>query len=220
MHKLHLRFQNAMKNQNDVTLTTVESYAENADEYIKNTDKLSYFPGLQGWLDKFIELLPGPKVLDVAFGSGRDLLYMQSRGLNVEGIELVDEFILILQSKTIAHLYKMDMRKLEFKKNSFDGIWCCSAFLHIHRKQAVSTLKGFSQILQPNGIIFLSLKLGEGSEWKQEGNISTHRRYFTYYTLKEIGVLLNESGFEIVLNDSKSSRRQSHTWLSIIGRKI
>lgn len=208
-----------MKKQIDVTLLTVESYVENAQEYIKNTDQLSYFPGLQQWLDKFIDLLPGPDVLDIAFGSGRDILYMYEHNLKVQGIELVDEFISTLRQKINVPLYKMDMRDLDFDNELFDGIWCCSAFLHIQKRQALSTLKGFNRILRTNGLIFLSLKLGNGYEWKIEGNISTHKRYFSYYTIEEITELLSKVGMKIVATSLVTSRRKSHIWLSLIAQK-
>ena len=65
----------------DVVQKTVSSYEAKADEYIRNTDQLSYFPDLPAVLDKFITLLPGKKVLDVAFGAGRDTLYFIEHGL-------------------------------------------------------------------------------------------------------------------------------------------
>ncbi|MFN8453886.1 MAG: class I SAM-dependent methyltransferase [Anaerolineae bacterium] len=134
---------------NDPVTTTIASYEAKANEYIQNTDQLSYFPDLPAMLDKFIALLPGKKVLDVAFGSGRDTFYLSEHGLSVQGIELTQSFIDSLREKAKNPISKMDMRWLGFADNVFDGIWCCAAFLHIPRSQTIMTLNGFSRVLRP-----------------------------------------------------------------------
>ena len=53
----------------DPVITTIKSYEIKAEEYIRNTDQLAYFPDLPAMLVKFIDLLPGLCVLDVAFGA-------------------------------------------------------------------------------------------------------------------------------------------------------
>jgi ubiquinone/menaquinone biosynthesis C-methylase UbiE len=162
-------------------------------------------------------------VLDVAFGAGRDTLYFLEQGLEVEGIELSQAFIKALTSKTDIPLYKMDMRQLEFDSCTFDGIWCCSAFLHLPRLDALKTLKGFARILKPHGILYLDVKEGEGEKWKmeQDGNVSNVFRYFTYYHLDEISQLLRNAGFEILLNKTQDHIKPNKApWLNIIGRKL
>jgi predicted SAM-dependent methyltransferase len=116
------------------------------------------------------------------------------------------------------------MRRLGFADESFDGIWCCSAFLHILRREALLTLREFARILRPEGILYLDLKEGRGEEWKAEGNVRQRRRFFTYYSIDEIAQLLMKAGFEVLF-----SRRQEHarkkpglskpTWLNLISRK-
>jgi len=207
---------------NDSISITVASYEAQADEYIRNTDQLAYFPGLPAMLDKFIYLLPGHKVLDVAFGAGRDTLYLIEQGLDVEGIELTQAFINALRQKTHIPLYKMDMRRLGFTDAAFHGIWCCAAFLHLPRIDALGTLKGFARVLQPAGTLYLDLKEGEGEKWviDSDGNVSKVARYYTYYRIEEISQLLSKAGFEVLF-----TRRQEHIkpkepyWINLICRK-
>lgn len=212
-----------MEVEKDPVLATVESYNTNADEYIHKTNRLSFFPGLQDWLDNFIHLLPGPRVLDVAFGAGRDIHYMLDRGLKVEGIELAEAFIAALREQIDIPLYRMDMRHLQFPNGTFHGIWCCSAFLHLPRADALPTLQEFARVLHSGGVLFLSLKEGHGSEWiaDRDGNIGSAPRYYTYYSSKEIRDLLSEAGFELLLEGKQDSRRQNQpVWLSLISRKV
>ncbi len=189
----------------DIVGLTIESYSANAAEYIRETGQLSFFPWEQVWLDKFIDLLPGPKVLDVAFGSGCHTLYMLDRGLKVEGIDLTEAFITALENKVDIPLYKMDMRKLLFPDENFHGLWCNSAFPHLSRRDASLTLDGFARILRPEGILFLDVQEGAGNEWtaKTKGNATGDPRYYVYYSKADIMQLVSNAGFEIVSVDEQ-----------------
>lgn len=214
---------------NDSTFTeqdpiskTIASYEAKAGEYIKNTESLETFPGLQTMLDSFISLLPGRRILDVAFGSGRDTLYFSQKGLDVEGIELTQAFIDALQLKTSIPLYKMDMRQLKFEDNTFDGIWCCAAFLHIPRTDALTTLQGFARVLKLNGILHLDLKEGFGEKWvtAPDSNVSNAQRYFTYYHFDEICRLLKQAGFEVFATQKRDHIKPNKSfWLNLTCRK-
>ncbi len=191
----------------DIVGLTIESYNANAAEYIRETGQLPFFPGEQVWLDKFIDLLPGPKVLDAAFGSGCHTLYMLDRGLAVEGIDLTEAFITALHNKVDIPLCKMDMRKLEFRDENFHGLWCNSAFPHLPRQDASSTLDGFARVLRAGGILFLDVQEGAGNEWtaKTKGNVTGTPRYYAYYSKADIIQLVSDAGFEIVSTDKEKN---------------
>jgi len=210
-----------MTSTQDPVMITISSYQISAYEYIGNTNQLSYFPGLQYWLDNFIGLLPGKKVLDVGFGSGRDLVYFIDHGLDVEGIELTPKFIDLLKERVHIPLHLMDMRNLIFPDNFFHGLWCCSSFLHLPHNDALPTLQGFARVLKQDGILYLSLKEGFGNEWRldKNSNISTAHRYFTYYSNEQIHGLLLESGFELLAESKNIGKRVDRPhWLNLMYR--
>lgn len=204
---------------------TISSYEDKFDEYIKNTDKLSYFPDLPAMLDKFQSALTGQLVLDSAFGSGRDTLYLQEKGCKVIGIELTPAFITYLHHQSSNSICRMDMRHMGFAPNSFDGIWCCAAFLHIPREEAFSTLSEYSRILRHNGILYFDLKEGIGDEWKYEGNVNDARRYFTYYSLDEITELVEMAGLKIIFSRTQDHAKKNQgaakpSWLNLLCKKM
>lgn len=206
----------------DPVLTTVAAYVAHADEFVGKTHELSFFPGLQDWLDQFIMRLPGKKVLDVGFGAGRDTLYLHSKGLEVAGIELADIFIDALRQRIDIPLFKMDMRHLDFADNSFDGIWSCASFLHLPKEDALPTLVGFARALRPGGILYIDLKEGVGSKWdlNERANISKAYRYFTYYQTEEFVALLKQAGLEVLLTGKKNSVRPDRPlWLHFLASK-
>lgn len=203
---------------------TVESYEVKADEYIRSTSNFSKFPELYSLLEKFLGFLNGPYVLDIAFGSGRDSDFLSENGKFVIGIELAQPFIERQHHKMRNPVALMDMRWLGFAKNSFDGTWCCSSFLHIQRLEALKTLCGFAKILKPGGIMYIDLKEGDGEEWRYSGNISGVPRFYTFYYYEDIAKLFKKAGFKILFtsnhNQSVNQMYSNKTkWINVIVSK-
>ena len=71
-------------------------YDKNAKDYITNTINCDMSHHYQ----KFIKYLPSnSKILDIGFGSGRDMIYFQSQGHIVEGIDTSIEFVNNMKSQ-------------------------------------------------------------------------------------------------------------------------
>jgi SAM-dependent methyltransferase len=78
-------------------------------------------------LRRFWSLIPGPDVVDIASGSGRDSLFLAERGHRVWSLEKSEEAIRIAQGSSRAagkdiFMVRGDAHDLPFKKNSADGI--------------------------------------------------------------------------------------------------
>lgn len=196
---------------------TIESYEKNSTEYIKNTSEIKIFPDVLRDISIFLDLLKGEKVIDIAFGSGRDILYFKENGIDVSGIELTRSFIDNLKKRIDVPLYLMDMTELNLEESYYDGIWCCSSFSHIPKNDAQRTLEGFNRITKMGGLLFLSLKKGEGDGWVQKGNIENLPRFFSYYNFSEISNILKNAGFEVIkyIDEGEKSR-----WMSVFSRKV
>lgn len=206
----------------DPIYTTIESYELRAKEYITNTKMLAKFPELTKMLTEFLTLVPGNQILEIAFGSGRDTFYFVENQMKVTGVELTQAFVSYLHTRIDIPICLMDMRSLGFHTSTFDGIWCCSAFLHLPRIDALPTLREFARVLRPNGILYLDVKEGSGEGWHNDitGSITYADRYFTYYQQDEIKDLVRNAGFTIELaKTQKNIRSHDLKWLSIIGKK-
>jgi ubiquinone/menaquinone biosynthesis C-methylase UbiE len=192
------------------TIQTYESYAKEYEE------KWGNYTGLENLADKFISYLKGYKLLDIGCGPGRDSKYLSDKGFEVVGVDLTNNFLKIAINKVpSANFYKMDMRKLGFKNESFDGVWCNGAFLHIPKKQNKSTLKEFCRVLKNKGIMYLSVKKGIGEKIVTK-DYWNGRKLFIYYSINEISNLLENNGFEII---NTTIRKQKEEWINIISRK-
>ena len=178
----------------DVVAETIREYEEKAEEYSKT--RLTIMPNVKELADFFIKQLKGKRILDVGCGNGRDTLYFTEKGLKVTGIDTVPAFIKIAKSRMPHVEFKlMDMRKLEFPDNSFDGLWASASLLHIPKAEAKKTLEGFKRVLKPSGVMFIGVKQGEGERFVQEDNME---RFFAYYSKKELEKLIKEIGFKIL----------------------
>ncbi len=179
---------------NDVVKKTIEAYEEKAEEYSET--RLTILPNVKEIADFFIRHLKGRRILDVGCGNGRDALYFTEKGFEVTGIDAVKTFIKIAKSRVPKAEFKlMDLRKLEFPDNNFDGVWASASLLHIPKSEAKQTIEGFKRVLKPSGILFIGVKQGEGERFVQEDNME---RFFAYYSKDEIEKLIGEAGFRIL----------------------
>jgi len=101
------------------------------------------------------------------------------------------------------------MRHLNFPDNVFDGIWVHASFFHIPKKDALKTLLGFKRVLRPTGILYISIKLGNGEKFDR-------KRFFALYTEKEFKDLLQACGFKIL--KTRKSNERGEKWLYVFAK--
>ena len=90
----------------------------------------------------------------------------------------------------------MDMRKLIFDDDSFDGIWSSGSIYHVRKHDVARVVQEFERVLKIDGVVALNFKLGKGE--KLENNPKSYGgspRYFAYYTEKEITGIFSRFGF-------------------------
>lgn len=194
------------------TEKTVREYEEIAEEYTEeHVDDMEDIADILGY---FIDHLEGDKVLDVGCGPGRDARYFVEKGLDVTGIDLTSKFTEIASERVPkAEFLKMDMRDLEFSKNTFDGIWVCASFFHVPKDEARETLKEFKGVLKPDGIISLSVKGGEGEKYLKTNKYGGEKRFFAFYKEEEIKEMARSCGFKI--KKVKTDKSNSTTWINL-----
>ena len=181
-----------MKDQNTTVITYSKIYQDYANRNIINRD-------IKRVLNLFICKLSGKKILDVGCAGGRDAVYFTSKGFEVLGIDLTPEFIKLAKVNCPEATFNlMDMRKLKFDNESFDGVWACASFLHIPKKDAIKTLSGFNKILKSKGVLFLSVMEGTGEGYRKNEKLNWDDRYFSFYQKLELEKLLNSAGFKVI----------------------
>jgi ubiquinone/menaquinone biosynthesis C-methylase UbiE len=200
--------------QKDLTAKTIEAYEKSAREYDQAHNDIKE---VKRTIDFFIKNLKGKKILDVGCGPGRDSKYFTEKKLTVTGIDLTNKFLKIAANKSrMAQFIKMDMRKLTFKRASFDGIWASASFLHLPKKDAKKTIVGFKKVLKPNGIIYLDVEKGSEEKIIRKVEYKQKERLISFYKKDEILALIKRTGltvFKVII------QRDKYGWIKIFARK-
>ncbi|HLC59525.1 MAG TPA: class I SAM-dependent methyltransferase [archaeon] len=192
---------------------TIERYNETAADYAKNRYDLSKYPQVIKDLYKFVTYTnPNDLVLDVGCGPGRDMNYFLGNGRRAMGIDFSQEMINEAKKRVYAEVLHMDMRRMLFEDEMFDGIWSCASFLHIPKSESMQTLQEFRRVLKPKGLLYISVREGTGE------NVNDGK-FYSNYQKDEFESLLEKSGFHVLdLYVSKDER--GINWMSTFAEKV
>ena len=143
-------------------------YSEHSDEYIASSINVDMF----GIYALFEPLLRGKKILDVGFGSGRDMLYFRSKGYEVFGIDTEPAFV---RHAREVGLNAEGGNALDYSTSErFDGIWACASLLHLKKGQMAEAIENLKGLLNQNGVLFVSLKEGDEETMDEKDRIMTY----------------------------------------------
>lgn len=168
---------------------------------------------------KFVALVPpGGRVLDVGCGPGMDTAVLRQHNLQAIGLDYSHEMMLAGRAVqgNPGPFVRADMRRLPVG-GQIAGLWACASLLHLAREEVLPTLHEFHRVLQPGGILYLSVKLGDGEAWVGNPYDSVRQRFFTYWQPEELDILLETAAFHIIDGWQEQGRRD--TWLVRYARK-
>ena len=200
--------------------TTIDSYDKTAVEYYKLVSEFKLLPEIT----EFIKIVrKNGKILDLGCGPGHHSKYFSNLGFDVIGIDLSLEMIKIAKRESIKSVFQvMDILDLNFEKDTFNGIWASASLLHVPKSKIKFVLKKLKEILIENGILYISLKQGEGSEIFIDNRYGGVEKHYVYYYPEEIEKLLKNVGFNIIEIQPKDKRTiyDTNSWLHIFCQKI
>jgi ubiquinone/menaquinone biosynthesis C-methylase UbiE len=179
----------------DPVKSTVETYDAIAKVHF---DKYSDEGLLKIYLDYMIKHISGKSILDIGCGFGRDAKYLSERGFDVIGIDLSSNQLKIAKNHAPkAKFVQMDMRKLNFEDNTFDGIFAAASLVHLPKNQIESTLKEFFRVIKSKSILFVTVKKGTGESFSTKDYYAGNEKFFAYYSEDEIINLIESVGFKV-----------------------
>ena len=153
-------------------------------------------------------------VLDVGCGPGFDAAILRDRGLRVAGVDLSLGMLAVGCREYPGPFLQADMRCLPVAP-CIGGLWVAASLLHLNRRDVPITLERFAGALLPGGLLYLSLKIGEGDDWNDK--LYDRPRYFTYWQPEELDPLLDAVGLQIV--DGWEGDGEIDRWLVRFARK-
>jgi SAM-dependent methyltransferase len=202
--------------------STIHTYNQHAAQFVQHFE--NKFDPIE--LDKFLQGVPERGyILDAGCGSARDAAYFISQGYRAMGIDLSDGLL--------AEAYKlhpevptqqMSLTEINIDDETFDGVWCKAALLHLERSDVPKVLQDFYRILKPKGMLFIQTKSGEGEGTQPVPFDESMTRLFTFFTLSEMEKLVKAAGFNILdsygFNGKKREEyRRDQDWVVVFAKK-
>jgi 2-polyprenyl-3-methyl-5-hydroxy-6-metoxy-1,4-benzoquinol methylase len=192
---------------------TQQFYEKNSHDLIARYDSAD-MSELHQFLAKHIA--PNSKIIDIGFGSGRDLGFLQSNGHDIYGIDPVEAFVIQAQHRftDIREHFKVgSFLSSDIPSdwlNSFDTVISIAVWMHLkthERPKAIETIKA---LVKPNGTVVLSFSLG--------GRDSDDGRHFEPLELHEVINEFSDAGFSLIESvcTQDSLGRDSIEWATVV----
>lgn len=201
------------KNHNQQTLHTYETKIQ---EYIDSTPSQineAEYP----WIDQALYLIPKTgKILELGSGFGRNALYIQELGYDIECTDAVPGFVELLKQKKLR-AYALDVLKDDFGAQ-YAMIFANGVLVHFTPEETSEILSKAHASLEENGILAFSVKQGDGSKWTDEKLGAP--RYFQYWQPEALTQLLVSHGFECVTMTEGDTSLRNASWLYAIARRL
>jgi len=184
----------------NVVRQTIQTYNRIAPDYCKKTRQSNFLKWEENYVKKLFFFISKsyPLILDVGCGDGRHAILIERNGGRAIGIDLSKN--MLKEAKSLypnGDFRKMDMRRLLFDDNSFDGIWASGCIYHVTKSETRKVIREFRRVLKMNGAVAISFKLGHGEGMEANPrSYSGSSRYFAYYARDEMTEIFDSFGFE------------------------
>lgn len=193
----------------DETSTTINDYNSLAQHYAACLGRAP----LDDEIDRLVAMLPAAAwIADIGAGPGRYTLALAQRGLNVIALDLSSGLLRAGVAMGVTRSVLADMRWLPFADGALDGVWACASLLHLPEAIMPHALAELRRSVRTGGTAYLSVKLGQGTEWKPSPGGG--RRFFTYYQPDALDILLENAGWQVVEGHiSPDTTRAGLSWI-------
>lgn len=141
-----------------------DQWSAKYDEDVKRSDDSNRYPfvayeEILDEIQKEIQKLPGKKLLDLGFGTGKLSARLYQSGYNITGIDFSEEMIkkaqcLMPNAKLISFDFSQGLPKT-LDEESFDGIIFTYSIHHLNLEQQIHLLNTLKHHLRPHGKIII-----------------------------------------------------------------
>jgi len=173
--------------------STVDYYDKNYQALIEKYDSSQ-----NNFFEPFYkELKDTSNILDIGFGSGRDLSLLQRKGHHIYGIDACEKFVEKAQTRFPQYSANFVCGALPNLNNpfdlKFDTVICSAVLMHIHKDQLFQALIKIRNLLIPQGLFLVSLPTNRPD--LNDVFRDHHNRLFTPVNFNTFDLILERLGF-------------------------
>jgi cyclopropane fatty-acyl-phospholipid synthase-like methyltransferase len=193
-------------------MTTIDIYNNNAANFIERYDNAEMSSLHKLLLD---QIQKNTAVLDIGFGSGRDLQFLKDNSYDIWGIDPSEKFVQNAQDRFqdisnhfICSAVPFPLEKPLFSVK-FDAIITIAMWMHLKREQYKDVVKSMVSVAKDKATIIISYS---------EGNRPDDERYFEEIDLEYIIQIFKQYNFTLLktITNKDSLKRESLTWVTVI----
>lgn len=198
-------------------LGTEQFYNEHAEHLIDRYEKAD-MSTLHNCIVK--NTPPDCSLLDIGFGSGRDLQFLHDRQYDIWGIDPTVQFVENAKSRfaDISDHFYSDRLPLTTSypelNNRFDAIIVIAVWMHLPREHYLKAVEDLVALSKPRSTIIISYS--SGNRGSKDG------RYFAEVDQAYLDTLFEQRGYkaiETVASDD-SLQRNSLQWITVVYRHV
>ena len=188
---------------------TINYYNDNASKLTKEYDNAN-MSEIYDCIEKYLK--SNSKVLDIGFGSGRDIRYFHSKNIEIYGIDGSKRFVEIFKnqypmlSKFVSYSVLPDIYIPNISNKYFDLIFSMATWMHLAQSDHNKTILNIKRNLKDDGIFIL------GYSYNQRTN---DPRFFENLDPQKIALLVSQNGFYLLEEyfTKDSLNRENLKWI-------
>jgi SAM-dependent methyltransferase len=185
-------------------------YEDNHQHYFASTvgiDPASFLEPLTTLLP------PQATILDIGCGSGRDLLWLASRGFRPTGFEQSPSLAKLARQHANCPVLEGDFKDFDFSKLHFTALIFIGSLVHVSPAALPAIIASTCQALSPGGMLLITVKEGIGTSRVADG------RVFTLWSKQNIEHVFAACNLQIVDFSRQISKvRPDDIWLGYVLR--
>lgn len=185
-----------------------QSYEKEYFENINHSDMAALYQSFEQHLPSHATLL------DIGSGSGRDAQHFIQRGYRVTSFDTSDAMV------EFSHSFMPDVQLstyASFQSNElYDGLWACTSFIHISRRDIIKIIHKYIALMKPQGIFFLSFKSSDYDYIKQGEQYTC----FTIESMTEFLRPLKEVNIIELFETLDGRKNHLEKWINVIIKKV
>lgn len=150
------------------------------------------------------------RVLEIGSGSGRDAVALEAAGLVVRRTDITPGFVALLRAQgydaTVLDPATDDLG------GPWDGIWSSAVLHHVQRAQLRVVLRRLREATRPGGVLYLSVKEGDGEAWSTHGRVAAPR-WFVRWREEPLRAVLVDAGWTV---EDVRHTTTDEAWLDVV----